>query len=64
MKCEVCGRYGEKRSAYRVLVWKPVENSPYGRTRSRWEDKKMGCKGLDYITVTQDRDKWQNVVNN
>jgi hypothetical protein len=27
------GMYGEKRNAYRDLVWKPEEKGPFGRAR-------------------------------
>jgi hypothetical protein len=34
---------GEKRGAYRVLVWKDEEKGPLERHRHRWEDRiKMG----------------------
>ena len=32
--------YGERRSAYRVLVEKPEGKKPLWRPRSRWEDNK------------------------
>jgi len=32
--------YGERRSAYRVLVGKPEGKKPLGRPRCRWEDNK------------------------
>jgi hypothetical protein len=31
-------RMGEKRGAYRILVWRPEERRPLGRPRRRWED--------------------------
>jgi hypothetical protein len=33
-----CSTYGEKRIAYRFLVWKPEGKRPLGRPRRRWED--------------------------
>jgi hypothetical protein len=30
--------YGERRGIYRVLVRKPEEKRPLGRSRHRWED--------------------------
>jgi len=33
--------YGERRSAYRVLVGKLEEKRPLGRSRLRWEDNTM-----------------------
>jgi hypothetical protein len=29
---------GERRGAYRALVWKPEGGIPLGRPRRRWED--------------------------
>jgi hypothetical protein len=33
-----CGRYGERRYAYRLLVEIPEGRRPLGRPRRRWED--------------------------
>jgi hypothetical protein len=32
------GHVGERRGAYRILVWKPEGKRPFGRPRHRWED--------------------------
>jgi len=62
-------RMGESRSVYRVLVGKPEGKRPLGRPRHRWGDnikmdlQEMGCEGMDWIDVAQDRDKWQALVN-
>jgi hypothetical protein len=29
---------GDRRGAYRVLVWRPEGKRPLGRPRTRWED--------------------------
>jgi len=46
---------------------------PLGRPMHRWEDnimmdlQEVGCKGMDWIKLAQDRDMWrplENVVKN
>ena len=60
---------GESRGVYRILVGKPEGKSPLGRPMHRWEDnikmdlQEMGCKYMDWIKVTQDRDMWRALVN-
>jgi hypothetical protein len=56
-------RLGEKRRVYRILVGKPERKSPLERPRSRWEDnirmdlQEVGCEGVDWIGLAQDRDR-------
>ena len=60
---------GGKRGVYRVLMGKPEGKRPLGIPRLRWEDnikmdlQEVGCVGMDWIELAQDRDRWQALVN-
>jgi hypothetical protein len=62
-------RMGEKINAYRLLLGKPEGKKPLGRPRRRWVDYikmvllDIGCGGVDWIGLAQDRDKWRALVN-
>jgi hypothetical protein len=60
---------GEERQVYRILLEKPERKRPLGRPRHRWEDgirmdlREIGCGGVEWIQLAQDRDRWRAVVN-
>jgi len=60
---------GDRRGMYRVLVGKPEGKRTPRRPRLRWEDnikmdlQEVGCGGVDWFVLAQDRDRWQALVN-
>jgi len=61
-------RMGEERGMYRVLVGKPEGRRPLGRPRRGWVDnirtdlQEVGWGYMDWIGLTQDRDRWRTLV--
>jgi hypothetical protein len=59
----------EERKVYKVLEGKPEGKRPLGRPRHRWQNgirmdlKEIGLGGVDWILLSQDRDRWRAVVS-
>jgi hypothetical protein len=60
---------GEDRKFYKVLVGKPEGKRPLGRPWRRWRDgirmdlREIGFRGVDWIRLAQNRDRWRAVVS-
>jgi hypothetical protein len=60
---------GEMRVLYRILVREPDGKRPLGRPRWRWEGnikmdlQGVGCRGMDWIDFSQNRERWRALVN-
>jgi len=53
----------------RILVGKPEGKRPRGRPMCGWKDnirmciREVGWKGVDWIQLAEDWDRWRNLVN-
>ena len=62
-------RKSESKGVHIILVMKPEGKKPLGRRRHRWEDnikmdlQEVGCEGMDWIELAQDRDMWLAHMN-
>jgi hypothetical protein len=60
---------GQRKSVYRGLVGKPEGKIPLGRPKRRWQDnikidfQEVGCRGMGWIDMAQERDRWRALVN-
>jgi hypothetical protein len=60
---------GDRTGVFRVLVGKPEGKRPLGKPRRRWEDnikmdlQEVGCEGVGWMELAQDRDRWRALVN-
>ena len=61
--------YGREQGLYTAFVGKSEGKKPLGRPGLRWEDSiemdlnEVGCEGMDWIDLAQDKKSWRELVN-
>jgi hypothetical protein len=64
-----CNTYGGEERSIQCFGGVSERKSQLRKSRRRWVDnikmdfKEVGCRGIDWIELAQDRDRWWALVN-
>ena len=62
-------RMGYRTGTYRAQIGRPEEKRPFGTPRRSWKDnikkdiQEVRWRGVDWIHLARDRDRWWALVN-
>ena len=64
-----CSKYGGEESCMLAFCREILGKETLGRPKHRWEDNiemdlhEVGCRSMDWIDLSQNRDRWRALAN-